>query len=158
MRTWRPLFQIYQKRALTVAVGISGGVDSSVAALLLKKAGHKVIGIHATSWLDSDEEAKRMSMGGHCGAEKEWKDAEDVCRALDIPCVRIDCVKEYWHNVFQPLLDDYTRGVTPNPDVECNRHIKFSHLRDKAFNIGANCFATGHYARLLHADPRYRGR
>ena len=128
----------------TVAVGISGGVDSSVAALLLKEQGHDVIGVHMTNW-DAAEEASDSVK--EC-IERDHKDARRICEQLGIGFREVSFVREYWAEVFEPLLEGYHSGGTPNPDVMCNRHIKFDHFMRHALSLGADRVATGHYARL----------
>ena len=130
----------------TVVVGISGGVDSSVAALLLKEQGHDVIGVHMTNWDTAEEGMER------CG-EEDARDARRVCEHLGIGFERVSFVKEYWHDVFEPLLQGYHEGGTPNPDVWCNRHIKFDRFVSKALALGADHVATGHYARVDREGP-----
>lgn len=129
----------------TIAVGISGGVDSATTALLLKAEGHDVVGVHMRNW-DALEEGVAECM------EQEVRDARRVCAQLGIGFQEVSFVREYWHNIFEPLLDGYSAGGTPNPDVACNRHIKFDHFLEHALALGADCVATGHYARLAH-DP-----
>lgn len=137
-------------RKLRVACALSGGVDSAVAALLLKKNGHDVVGIFMRNW-DGVEER------GSCADEQDREDAHWVARQLGIELRETSFVKEYWHHVFAQLLDDYRRGLTPNPDVLCNRHVKFSALLDHALQTcGAQALATGHYARIVH-DPEDGG-
>ena len=133
----------------TVAVGVSGGVDSSVAALLLKEQGHDVIGVHMTNW-DIAEEGEEA-----CG-EQEARDAHRVCEKLGIGFHRVSFVREYWNDVFTPFLDGYLAGGTPNPDVACNRLIKFDRFMEHALSLGADRVATGHYARLSHQPDRSR--
>jgi tRNA (5-methylaminomethyl-2-thiouridylate)-methyltransferase len=130
----------------TVAVGMSGGVDSSVAALLLKQQGHEVVGVHMTNW-DSIEDGL-----GHDCSERDRKDAEQVCRRLGIGFHEVSFQREYWHEVFTPFLQGYRDGGTPNPDLSCNRHIKFGHFAEHARRLGADRVATGHYARLRRSD------
>jgi tRNA-specific 2-thiouridylase len=125
-----------------VVVALSGGVDSSVSAYLLKHQGYDVVGIHMKNW--SEEEEK-----GICTGDNDAVEVEKVAKYLSIPFVTYNFEKEYWHYVFQPMVNDYSEGITPNPDVKCNKEIKFKALLEKALSIGANYLATGHYARLL---------
>ncbi|KAK2858850.1 hypothetical protein Q5P01_003470 [Channa striata] len=125
---------------------MSGGVDSSVAALLLKRRGYSVTGVFMKNWDSLDE-------SGVCTTEKDCEDAYRVCQSLDIPFHQVSYVKEYWHEVFSYLLKEYEKGRTPNPDILCNKHIKFNHFHKYAINIlGAHAFATGHYARTSQED------
>ncbi|XP_013886426.1 mitochondrial tRNA-specific 2-thiouridylase 1 [Austrofundulus limnaeus] len=129
-----------------VVCAMSGGVDSSVAALILKKRGYKVTGVYMKNWDSLDEI-------GVCTSEKDCEDAYRVCRILDIPFHQVSFVKEYWHHVFSYLLKEYEEGRTANPDVLCNKHIKFDHFYTHAFNtLGADAVATGHYARTSQED------
>ncbi|KAL6116961.1 trmu [Pungitius sinensis] len=129
-----------------VVCAMSGGVDSSVAALLLKKRGYSVTGVFMKNWDSLDE-------SGVCSTEKDCEDAYRVCQALDIPFHQVSYVKEYWHEVFSKLLKEYERGRTPNPDILCNRHIKFNHFHKYAIDtLGADAMATGHYARTSQED------
>ncbi|MGF0040629.1 tRNA 2-thiouridine(34) synthase MnmA [Peptoniphilaceae bacterium SGI.131] len=130
-----------EKKDTKVVVGISGGVDSSVAALLLKNEGYDVVGIFMKNWDDTDE-------NGVCTAEEDYKDAVAVCRQLDIPYYSINFEKEYYDRVFTYFLDEYRKGRTPNPDIMCNKEIKFKAFLDFAMGLGADCIATGHYARI----------
>jgi tRNA-specific 2-thiouridylase len=126
-----------------VAVALSGGVDSSVAALLLKEAAYEVIGIHMRLW-DSpgfDDQAHR---------------AEDICRTLDIPYHQLDLQKEFESRVVDYFCREYRQGRTPNPCVACNQHIKFGLLLDEALSLGADCLATGHYAKVEHSRDGHR--
>ena len=135
-----------------IAVGMSGGVDSSVAALLLKQAKEfdlDLVGIFMDNWDPSDEEGAEACIASR---EQDFSDAQSVCAALDIPIERVDFSNEYWNNVFVPFLDGYESGRTPNPDVFCNREIKFQCMQDFAFKeLGAAYLATGHYARLRYS-------
>lgn len=132
-----------------VVVGMSGGVDSSVTAYLLKQQGYDVIGIFMKNWDDTDE-------FGHCTAEDDFNDVRRVCEALEIPYYTVNFEKEYYDRVFRYFLDEYTKGRTPNPDVMCNREIKFKEFLDKAMDLGADYIATGHYARVEEVDGEFR--
>ena len=133
------------RHASTVAVGISGGVDSAVAAMLLKRQGHDVVGVHMSNW-DSDEDG----LGVGCN-EQDREDAQRVCAHLGIGFHEVSFQREYWHEVFEPFLQGYREGGTPNPDMGCNRHIKFAHFTEHTRRLGAELVATGHYARLRRA-------
>lgn len=132
-----------------VVVGMSGGVDSSVAALLLKQQGYEVIGIFMKNWDDTDE-------NGVCTAEEDYYYVRRVCEKLDIPYYTVNFEKEYKEKVFQYFLDEYRRGRTPNPDVMCNREIKFGEFLHKALDLDADYLATGHYARVDYTGTKYR--
>lgn len=123
----------------TVVVGMSGGVDSSVAALLLKQSGYDVIGLFMHNWEEED--------GGACTAAEDWADVRAVCGKIGIPHYSINFSKEYGERVFAHFLDEYAKGRTPNPDVLCNREIKFGVFRDYALKLG-DCVATGHYCDI----------
>ncbi len=122
-----------------VVVGMSGGVDSSVAALLLKRQGYDVHGLYMFNW-DEDEE-------GYCNSAQDFQDARAVADMLDIPLHRVNFAGEYRQRVFDHFLREYEAGRTPNPDVLCNREIKFGVCFDYAQRLGAQRVATGHYAR-----------
>lgn len=124
-----------------VVVGMSGGVDSSVTALLLKQQGYDVIGIFMKNWDDTDE-------FGHCTAEADSEDVRRVCEQIGIPYYTVNFEKQYYDKVFSYFLDEYRKGRTPNPDVMCNREIKFGDFLKKATELGADYLATGHYARV----------
>ncbi|XP_059182292.1 mitochondrial tRNA-specific 2-thiouridylase 1 isoform X3 [Centropristis striata] len=129
-----------------VVCAMSGGVDSSVAALLLKRRGYSVTGVFMKNWDSLDER-------GVCSTEKDCEDAYRVCQSLDIPFHQVSYVKEYWHEVFSKLLKEYEKGMTPNPDILCNKHIKFNHFHKYAINtLGSDAVATGHYARTSQED------
>lgn len=132
-----------------VVVGMSGGVDSSVTAYLLKEQGYDVVGIFMKNWDDTDE-------FGHCTAEEDYQDVRRVCDQIGIPYYTVNFEKEYMEKVFQYFLDEYRRGRTPNPDVMCNREIKFGEFLKKAIDLGADYVATGHYARVEYRDGAYR--
>ncbi|KAI4454076.1 trna 5-methylaminomethyl-2-thiouridylate -methyltransferase [Holotrichia oblita] len=125
----------------TVVVGMSGGVDSSVAAAILKWQGYNVIGLFMKNWDEQDA-------GGVCTSEADFADVKRVSEALEIPYYTVNFSKQYMDNVFKMFLDGLERGVTPNPDVLCNREIKFGPFLDYATKIGADYIATGHYCRV----------
>jgi tRNA-specific 2-thiouridylase len=134
---------------MKVMLGISGGVDSSVAALLLQQAGHEVEGLFMQNW----EEDERS---GPCTTDADRKDAVAVCGRLGIPFHARNFAAEYWNGVFEHFLAEYRAGRTPNPDVLCNREIKFKTFLDEARALGAEKIATGHYARVDFHDGEYR--
>lgn len=136
-------------RNTRVVIGMSGGVDSSVAALLLKQQGYDVIGIFMKNWDDTDE-------FGHCTADADAEDVRQVCEQIDIPFYTVNFEEEYSHKVFDYFLDEYRKGRTPNPDVMCNREIKFGEFLQKALELGADYLATGHYARVAERAGKYR--
>ncbi|WHX39427.1 tRNA 2-thiouridine(34) synthase MnmA [Mesobacillus sp. AQ2] len=128
-----------------VVVGMSGGVDSSVAALVLKEQGYDVIGIFMKNWDDTDE-------NGVCTATEDYEDVIRVCNQIGIPYYAVNFEKQYWDKVFTYFLDEYKAGRTPNPDVMCNKEIKFKAFLEHAMNLGADYLATGHYARVEDRD------
>ena len=128
-----------------VVLGMSGGVDSSVAAILLKEQGYDVIGVFMKNWEEKDD-------NGVCLSEEDYKDVIAVAEQLEIPYYSVNFVKEYWDKVFTYFLNEYKRGRTPNPDVMCNKEIKFRAFLDYAMKIGADYVATGHYARIIHEE------
>ena len=130
---------------IRVVVGMSGGVDSSVAALLLKQAGYEVIGVFMKNWDDTDE-------NGVCTATEDYEDVIRVCNEIGIPYYSVNFEKEYWNKVFTYFLDEYSSGRTPNPDIMCNKEIKFKAFLNYALSIGADYVATGHYAQLDKQD------
>ena len=134
-----------------VLLGMSGGVDSSVAAILLKKQGYDVIGLFMRNWdssINNDILGNPDLNSDICPQEKDYNDALKVCEKIGIPLHRIDFVKEYWDYVFTYFLDELKRGRTPNPDIMCNKYIKFDMFAKEARKLGADYIATGHYARL----------
>ena len=130
-------------------LGISGGVDSSVAALVLQQAGHRVEGLFMQNWEEDDRD-------GPCTADADRKDAVAVCGRLGIPFHARNFAAAYWDGVFEHFLAEYRAGRTPNPDVLCNREIKFKTFLDEARALGAEKIATGHYARVDERDGRFR--
>ncbi|MGH8234108.1 MAG: tRNA 2-thiouridine(34) synthase MnmA [Rhodanobacteraceae bacterium] len=134
---------------MRIVVGMSGGVDSSVAALLLKRDGHDISGLFMQNWEDQNLESG-------CRADADRKDALAVCAKLDIPFRNANFAAEYRERVFAHFLDEYRAGRTPNPDVLCNREIKFGSFLDAARTEGAEKIATGHYARNDYVEGRWR--
>jgi len=125
-----------------VVVGLSGGVDSAVSAWRLKEQGYQVSGLFMVNWTEDEE--------GYCSAATDFQDARAVCEELGIPLHRVDFSREYRERVFARFLADYAAGKTPNPDVLCNREVKFQPFREHALRLGADYIATGHYARIAH--------
>ncbi len=129
----------------TVVVGMSGGVDSSVAAYILKERGYNVIGLYMMNWEETDPD-------GACSAESDFADVRRVCGALNVPYYSVNFAKQYMERVFSHFLSEYRAGRTPNPDVLCNREIKFGPFREYALSLGADYIATGHYCGIEHKD------
>lgn len=124
-----------------VIVGMSGGVDSSVAAWLLQEQGYQVEGLFMKNWEQDDSD-------GYCAAANDLADAQAVCNQLRIPLHSVNFAKEYWERVFAHFLNEYEHGRTPNPDVLCNKEIKFNAFLQHALTLGADYIATGHYAKV----------
>ena len=133
-----------------IVVGMSGGVDSSVAALLLKEQGYDVVGVFMKNWEEKDE-------NGVCTSETDWRDVRDVCDLIGIPYYSVNFAREYWDRVFSYFLKEYRAGRTPNPDVLCNREIKFRAFLDFAMSLGAGKMATGHFVRTDGEGRLLRG-
>lgn len=134
-----------------VVVGMSGGVDSSVAAIILKKMGYEVIGLFMRNWdtsINGDYLGNPNLNNEICPQEQDYNDAKEVCEKINIPLYRVDFVKEYWDYVFTYFLEELKKGRTPNPDIMCNKYIKFDMFIKEAKKLGADYIATGHYARI----------
>lgn len=134
-----------------VIVGVSGGVDSAVSAYLLKKEGYLVEGLFMRNWdssINNDINGNPTLNNNICTQEQDYNDALAVCNKLGIKLHRIDFVKEYWDYVFTYFLDELKKGRTPNPDIMCNKYIKFDMFKKEAEKLGADYIATGHYARM----------
>lgn len=140
---------IKPKSETTVILGMSGGVDSSVCAALLKEEGYKVVGLFMKNWEEFDEH-------GVCQSSKEFADVVRVCEKLDIPYYSVDFIEEYKAQVFDHFIEEYKLGYTPNPDILCNREIKFKVFFEKALELGADFLATGHYCQKRRGtDGKY---
>jgi tRNA-specific 2-thiouridylase len=141
-------FPIPTHASIKVIVGMSGGVDSSVAALLLKEQGYQVQGVFMKNWEDD--------VVGECPAEVDMADAQAVCERIGIPLHAVNFSETYWDRVFEHFLHEYRAGRTPNPDILCNQEIKFKAFLDYALELGADYIATGHYARCTEVDGQYQ--
>jgi tRNA-uridine 2-sulfurtransferase len=135
----------------TVVVGMSGGVDSSVTALLLKEQGYDVIGMFMKNWEEKDE-------NGVCTSTKDYEDVVRVCEQLKIPYYSVNFVQEYWDSVFTHFIEEFKKGYTPNPDILCNREIKFKVFLEKALHLGADYLATGHYCQVQERTQLVKGK
>ena len=129
-----------------IVLGMSGGVDSSVAALLLQNKGFEVYGVFMKNWDDKN---------AICSAEDDYADALSVCNQLNIPLKKINYTKEYKERVFSQFLDDHKKGFTPNPDVLCNKEIKFDVFQKHAQEVGAIKIASGHYAKIVSEGDKF---
>jgi len=132
-----------------IVVGLSGGVDSSVSALLLKQQGFEVEGLFMKNWVDYADESE-------CTVEEDRKDAQSVADKVGIVFHEANFAMEYWDYVFKHFLDEYQAGRTPNPDILCNREIKFKAFLDHAMELGGYLIATGHYARVREQDGKFQ--
>ena len=131
----------------SVIVGMSGGVDSSVAALILKQQGFKVAGMFMKNWEEDDDPSTN-----YCSATKDLNDAQKICDQLNIELYKVNFSAEYWDKVFKIFLEEYQAGRTPNPDVLCNKEIKFKVFLEYAKKLQADFIATGHYARIYRQN------
>ena len=140
---------------MKVMLGLSGGVDSAVAAYLLKEQGYEVVACFMRNW---DAMANNDYLGNptinddQCPQEKDYQDAEKVAKQLGIPLLRVDFIKEYWDHVFSFFIEEYQKGRTPNPDILCNKYIKFDAFKDFAKKNGCDYIAMGHYAKKVEKD------
>ena len=142
---------------MKVMLGLSGGVDSAVAAYLLKKQGYEVICCFMRNWdafANNDVLGNPTIDADQCPQEKDYQDACKVAEKLGLPMMRIDFIKEYWDNVFSYFLDEYKKGRTPNPDIFCNKYIKFDAFLNFAKENGCDYIAMGHYARRVDKDGK----
>jgi tRNA-specific 2-thiouridylase len=124
---------------MKIAIGLSGGVDSSLAASLLKEQGHELHGVFMKNWSEKNEQ---------CTITQDWQDAQSVAERLNIPIELIDFSQEYWDNVFEVFLNNLEKGLTPSPDILCNQHVKFGAFLKWALAKGFDGIATGHYASI----------
>ncbi|WP_105616182.1 tRNA 2-thiouridine(34) synthase MnmA [Vallitalea okinawensis] len=138
-----------QPKDTKIIMGMSGGVDSSVAALLLKEQGYNVIGVFMKNWDEKDE-------NGVCTATEDYDDVRKVCDQIGIPYYTVNFEKEYWDRVFTYFLDEYKKGRTPNPDVLCNKEVKFKAFLDFALKLKADYIAMGHYARVGEENGEFK--
>lgn len=136
-----------ESKQKTVVLGMSGGVDSAVSAYLLKRQGYNVIALFMHNWEETDD--------GCCTAEQDYEDVKRVSDKLGIPYYSVNFAKQYMERVFSYFLDEYKRGRTPNPDVLCNREIKFGPFLQYAKAMGADCIATGHYCGISHLNGKH---
>jgi len=134
---------------MKVTIGLSGGVDSAVAAYRLLSDGYDVSALFMKNWEDDDGDAE-------CPAEKDYRDAKAVAARLQIPQKAVNFSKDYWDRVFEHFLAEYRAGRTPNPDILCNKEIKFKAFLDKAIADGADAIATGHYARVKKSGDAFQ--
>ncbi len=132
-----------------IMIGMSGGVDSSVAALNLLEQGHDVTGLFMKNW-DEDDGSE------YCTAKEDLADAQQVCDQLQIPLKTVNFAAEYWDNVFENFLQEYAAGRTPNPDILCNREIKFKAFLEYATGLGADYIATGHYTQIVQTEQDFQ--
>ncbi|WP_455218074.1 tRNA 2-thiouridine(34) synthase MnmA [Kaarinaea lacus] len=132
-----------------IVVGLSGGVDSSVAALLLQQQGYEIQALFMKNWEEDDDPE-------YCSAEVDLKDATEICNKLNIQLHARNFASEYWDKVFSYFIEEYRAGRTPNPDVVCNKEIKFKIFLEHALEMGADHIATGHYARIRYHDGYFR--
>lgn len=133
----------------TVVIGMSGGVDSSVSAWLLKQQGYEVIGLFMKNWEDDDDSE-------YCSSRQDWLDAASVADVVGVDIEAVNFASEYKDRVFSVFLEEYKAGRTPNPDILCNSEIKFKAFLDHAYSLGADYIATGHYARVREVDGEFQ--
>lgn len=130
-----------------IVVGMSGGVDSSISAVLLKESGYKVTGLFMKNWEEDD-------IGNNCSSKKDYEDAKRISDKLGINLLTINFSDKYWDLVFKKFIDELNQGITPNPDIYCNKEIKFNYFFKYALSLGFDKVATGHYAKLIDSDSK----
>lgn len=138
-----------ETKKIKVIVGVSGGVDSSVALYLLQQQGYEVEALFMKNWEQDDTES-------YCSAQDDLNDAKMVCSQLNIPLHQVNFSNQYWNHVFEYFLEEYAQGRTPNPDVLCNKEIKFKEFFNHALSLGADYIATGHYAKIKYINGQYQ--
>lgn len=141
-----------------VIVGLSGGVDSSVALIRLLEQGYDVEAMYMRNWdsaVNNDVLGNPDLMDDVCPQERDYQDAKKVAERLNVKLHRVDFIEEYWNSVFEYFLSEYKKNRTPNPDILCNKEIKFKTFLDKAISLGADYIAMGHYARVIHDDDKH---
>ena len=141
-----------------VVVGLSGGVDSAVSVIMLQKAGYEVEGMFMRNWdsaVNNDVMGNPDLLEDVCPQEKDYQDAVKVAEKLGVKLHRVDFIEEYWNSVFAYFLEEYRKNRTPNPDILCNKEIKFKTFLDKAVELGADFIAMGHYARVIHDGDKH---
>ena len=141
-----------------VIIGLSGGVDSSVGVIKLLELGYDVEAIFMRNWdsaVNNDVLGNPDLMDEVCPQEKDYQDAKAVADKLGIKLHRVDFIEEYWNEVFTYFLDEYKKNRTPNPDILCNKEIKFKCFLEKAEAMGADYIAMGHYARVIHDGDKH---
>lgn len=140
---------------MKILVGLSGGVDSAIAAFLLKQQGHDVTCAFMRNWdslVNNDIQGNDTAFDAICPQEADFNDAKSVAKLLGLPLQRVDYIKEYWDEVFSVFINESQKGRTPNPDILCNKYIKFDHFLDYALKQGFDYVATGHYAKVTHTS------
>ena len=147
-----------ENKKTKVIVGLSGGVDSAVALINLINEGYDVEAMFMRNWdsaVNNDVMGNPDLLEDVCPQEKDYMDAVETARLLDIPLHRVDFVEEYWNNVFQYFINEYNNNRTPNPDILCNKEIKFKCFLEKAIELGCDYIAMGHYARIEHNGDKH---
>jgi tRNA (5-methylaminomethyl-2-thiouridylate)-methyltransferase len=149
---------MHNSKKTKVIVGLSGGVDSSVALIKLLEEGYDVEAMYMRNWdsaVNNDVLGNPDLMDDVCPQERDYQDAKKVAKRLGVKLHRVDFIEEYWNSVFEYFLSEYKKNRTPNPDILCNKEIKFKTFLDKAMSLGADYIAMGHYARVIHDKDKH---
>lgn len=149
---------MHNSKKTKVIVGLSGGVDSSVAMIKLLEEGYDVEAMYMRNWdsaVNNDVLGNPDLMDDVCPQERDYQDAKKVAKRLGVKLHRVDFIEEYWNSVFEYFLSEYKKNRTPNPDILCNKEIKFKTFLDKAMSLGADYIAMGHYARVIHDKDKH---